>query len=36
MSKGIDVIRCGCGETFDTINELVTHAREVHGVPVTD
>jgi hypothetical protein len=22
--------RCGCGETFDTTEALVRHAREVH------
>lgn len=25
---------CSCGESFDTTDELVEHAREEHGLPV--
>lgn len=36
MSEGINEIRCGCGATFDSISDLIKHARDEHGVPVTD
>jgi hypothetical protein len=26
--------RCSCGETFDSTDELVEHAREEHGLLV--
>lgn len=26
--------RCSCGETFETADELMKHARQVHGAVV--
>lgn len=31
---GINEVRCGCGESFASVEELITHAREDHGVNV--
>ena len=27
--------QCSCGETFDSTEELLAHAREAHGLVVT-
>lgn len=29
-------IKCSCGAEFNTISDLIAHARDDHGVPVTD
>lgn len=32
--ESYDEIRCSCGDTFDTLNELYGHAGSAHGVEV--
>lgn len=27
-------VKCTCGDTFDNVGELISHANSVHGVEV--